>query len=176
MPEGHQRLLLAIFGPLTGWAFIGAGIYAWLRRPENRVGALMTALGFAACLAALRVATEPAVFIAGLLAIALQYAVLYHLLVAFPTGTLQTGFERVVVGIGYFSALVVHPVQVLFQDTAAQGLPENPLLVASERDVVAALSDFASGSVSLCWYLSRSSSRDAGAPRATPSDVRWRRC
>jgi signal transduction histidine kinase len=142
MPEGHQRLLLAIFGPLTGWAFIGAGIYAWLRRPENRVGALMTALGFAACLAALRVATEPAVFIAGLLAIALQYAVLYHLLVAFPTGTLQTGFERIVVGIGYFSALVVHPVQVLFQDTAAQGLPENPLLVASERDVVAALSDF----------------------------------
>ena len=36
---GHQRYLLVVFGPLTGWAFIGTGIYAWLRRPENGFGA-----------------------------------------------------------------------------------------------------------------------------------------
>ena len=86
---GHQRELIAVFGPLTGWAFIGAGIFAWLRRPENRVGALMTAVGFSACLAALRVSTEPWVFVTGLLFIALQWALLYHLLLAFPSGTLQ---------------------------------------------------------------------------------------
>jgi hypothetical protein len=38
---GHQRELIAVFGPLTGSAFIGAGIVAWLRRPDNRVGALI---------------------------------------------------------------------------------------------------------------------------------------
>jgi len=34
---GHQRELIAVFGPLTGWAFIGAGVVAWLRRPDNSV-------------------------------------------------------------------------------------------------------------------------------------------
>ena len=29
-----------------GWAFIYAGLYAWWRRPENRIGALMTLVGF----------------------------------------------------------------------------------------------------------------------------------
>ena len=68
-------MLIAVFGPLTGWAFIGTGVFAWLRRPENRVGGLMIAVGFAACLGALRVSTEPWVFITGLLFIALPYAV-----------------------------------------------------------------------------------------------------
>ena len=139
-PEGHQRTLIAVFGPLTGWAFIGTGIFAWLRRPENRVGGLMVAVGFAACLGALRVSTEPWVFITGLLFIALPYAVLYHLLVAFPTGTVASRAERLLVGVGYLSAIVVHPVQVLFQDTGLQGLPSNPLLIASEPDLVSTLS------------------------------------
>src|SRR4051794_2627468 len=29
-----------------GWAFIGAGLYAWWRRPEQPVGQLMTLVGF----------------------------------------------------------------------------------------------------------------------------------
>src|SRR5918992_3808063 len=107
-PEGHQRELITVFGPLIGWAFIGTGIFAWLRQPDNRFGALMTAIGFSACLAALRVSTEPWVFIDGLLFIALPYAVLYHLLLAFPSGTLQSSFERVLVAATYISAVIVH--------------------------------------------------------------------
>jgi hypothetical protein len=130
---GHQRELIAVFGPLTGWAFIGAGIFAWLRRPENRVGALMTAVGFSACLAALRVSTEPWVFVTGLLFIALQWALLYYLLLAFPSGTLQGRFEFLLVVTSYLSAAVVHPLQVvLFIDTARAGLPENPLLLVGD--------------------------------------------
>src|SRR5918999_2610190 len=108
---GHQRELIAITGPLIGWAFIGTGIFAWLRRPENRIGALMIAVGFSACLAGLRVATEPWVFIFGLLFITSQWALLYHMLLAFPSGTLRSGLERVLVGAMYVSSLVVHPVQ-----------------------------------------------------------------
>jgi signal transduction histidine kinase len=137
---GHQRELITVFGPLIGWAFIGTGIFAWLRRPENRVGALMTAVGFCACLAALRVSTEPWVFIFGLLFIALQWALLYHLLLAFPSGNLQSRLERLLVAATYFSAVVAHPVQVLFQDTTRLGLPENVLLIEGNRDLSVTLS------------------------------------
>jgi signal transduction histidine kinase len=137
---GHQRTLIAVTGPLIGWAFIGTGIFAWLRRPENRFGALMTAVGFSACLAGLRVSTEPWVFIIGLLFITSQWALLYHMLLAFPGGTLRSRLERLLVLGMYFSAWVVHPVQVLFQDTALLGLPENPLLVDANTDLARALS------------------------------------
>jgi signal transduction histidine kinase len=137
---GHQRTLIAVFGPVTGWAFVGTGIFAWLRRPENGFGALMTAVGFSACLGALRVSTEPWVFITGLLFIAVPYAVLYHLLLAFSGGALGGRTERLLVAASYVSAAVVQPIQVLFQDTTLQGLPANPLLVASDPDVVSALS------------------------------------
>jgi hypothetical protein len=44
-------------------------------------------------------------------------------LLAFPAGALPSRRERVLVAAGYVSALVVHPVQVLFQDTDRMGLP-----------------------------------------------------
>jgi len=141
---GHQRELIAVTGPLIGWAFVGTGIYAWLRQPENRLGPLMTAVGFSACLAGLRVATEPWVFIFGLLFITSQWALLYHMLLAFPGGTLRGGIERLLVAATYFSALVLHPVQVLFQDTTRIGHPENPLLVEANRDLATTLSRFRS--------------------------------
>ena len=137
---GHQRELVAITGPLIGWAFIGAGIYAWLREPDNRFGALMTAVGFSACFAGLRVATEPWIFIVGLLFITSQWALLYHMLLAFPGGTLQGGFERLLVATMYVSAWVAHPIQVLFQDTTRIGVPENPLLIEGHGDLSVTLS------------------------------------
>ncbi len=137
---GHQRELIAVTGPLIGWAFIGTGIFAWLRRPENRFGALMTAVGFSACLAGLRVSTDPWVFIFGLLFITSQWALLYHLLLAFPGGFLQSRLERLLVAAMYFSAVVVHPVQVLFQDTSRIGFPDNPLLIEGHPDLSTALS------------------------------------
>ena len=132
---GHQRELIAITGPLIGWAFIGTGIHAWLRRPDNRFGALMTAVGFSACLAGLRVSTEPWVFIFGLLFITSQWALLYHMLLAFPGGRLQSPIELLLVVCTYLSAWVVHPVQVLFQDTSRLGFPGNPLLIEGHSDL-----------------------------------------
>ena len=137
---GHQRELIALAGPITGWAFVGTGIYVWWRRPESIFGALMTAVGFSACLASLRVATDPATFITGLIFIALPYAVLYHMLLAFPTGRVPTRFQGALVVTGYASALVAHPLQVLLQDTAPAGLPPNPLLLVALPEVVGAIS------------------------------------
>jgi peptidoglycan/LPS O-acetylase OafA/YrhL len=49
LASDHQtvRAVWAIFAPAVGWSFIGTGLYAWRRRPESRIGALMILLGFA---------------------------------------------------------------------------------------------------------------------------------
>lgn len=42
-----DRGFTAALGLLVGWSFIGTGLFAWRRRPDNRTGALMAAVGFA---------------------------------------------------------------------------------------------------------------------------------
>ncbi|HEX2232809.1 MAG TPA: sensor histidine kinase [Thermoleophilaceae bacterium] len=172
---GHQRELIAITGPVIGWAFIGTGVYAWARQPDNRLGALMTAVGFSSCLAGLRVSTEPWVFIVGLLFITSQWALLFHMLLAFPRGVVETGFERLLVAAMYFSSVVVHPVMTLFHDTTRQGFPENPLLIGDGTD----LSDltrvrfwFTLGLlVALTVILAQRWSAQRGAPRKALAPV-----
>jgi hypothetical protein len=39
--------LSAGLGLFVGWSWIGVGLFAWWRRPDNRFGVLMTAVGFA---------------------------------------------------------------------------------------------------------------------------------
>ncbi|MGH2980708.1 MAG: histidine kinase [Solirubrobacterales bacterium] len=138
--DGHQRVLIAVCGPLTGWAFIGTGIVAWLRRPESNFGALMVAIGFSACLASLRVATDPWIFITGLVFITLPYGVLYHMLLAYPDGALHGRLERVLAVAFYVSVIVVHPIWVLFFDTVRIGMPSNPLLISDEPDLASTIS------------------------------------
>ena len=87
---GHHRDLIAIFGPVIGAAFIGTGVFAWLRRPDNRFGALMLAVGFSYCLSGLIVTNDSWTFIGGLALIAVPYALLFHILLAFPSGRLET--------------------------------------------------------------------------------------
>jgi len=41
------RAFQGILGLFIGWSWIGAGLIAWWRRPDNRFGVLMTAVGFA---------------------------------------------------------------------------------------------------------------------------------
>src|ERR671922_1967340 len=42
-----MRVATAIVAPIVGLAFISTGVFAWWRRPLNRFGLLMTAVGFA---------------------------------------------------------------------------------------------------------------------------------
>src|SRR5206468_6926961 len=83
-----------ILGPFVGWSFIGVGLFAWWRRPENRVGALMTTVGFTFFLGALSDANESVVYGFGLLVGALWAAVIVHMLLAFPSGRLEGRWPR----------------------------------------------------------------------------------
>jgi signal transduction histidine kinase len=148
-PGGHHRGLIAVFGPVIGWAFIGTGILAWLRRPANRTGALMVAVGFTYCLSGLIVANEPALFTLGLLFIALPYAILVHILAAFPRGRLETRADRAIVWATYFSATLWHWATVVVQDNARIGLPRNLVRIGDAPELLNALtkSRFAFGIV-----------------------------
>jgi signal transduction histidine kinase len=126
-----------VFIPLVGWSFIGTGLFAWWRQPENRFGALMTAVGFVWFLAGLITSDVPALFAIGGIFNSLPYALLLHMLVAFPSGRLETRWERFLIGLAYFDTIVLQAFVILFVDTTdpevCPGCPENPLLVSESE-------------------------------------------
>src|SRR5215210_15163 len=79
---------------LLGFSFSVSGLVAWTRRPENRFGALMVAAGFASFLTAANDANDSLVFTLGFLASGLVFAILAHLLLAFPRGALESRIAR----------------------------------------------------------------------------------
>jgi len=81
----------AIFGPAVVWSFVGTGLYAWRRRPESRIGALMVLLGFAWCVAALSFANSRLLYSFALVAGGLWGGVFLHLVMSFPSGRLAAG-------------------------------------------------------------------------------------
>jgi hypothetical protein len=71
---------------VIGFGFVGTGAFAWLRRPNNPVGALMMGTGFAWYLSVGGL-TEPSLpFTVGQAVSNLFVATAIHLLLAFPSG------------------------------------------------------------------------------------------
>jgi signal transduction histidine kinase len=91
---GHGGWVDAGLGLVVGWSFAGAGITAWVRRPANRTGYFLIAVGFAWFLD--RLATTPIAWLATPCQLfrGLYLALLAHLLLAFPTGRLTSPAAR----------------------------------------------------------------------------------
>ena len=87
-------------------AYIGTGLFAWSRRPHNRTGALMTAVGFAFFLCVLAASEQEVVFTIGLLLSNLFLIAALHMVLAFPTGRLATRGLRRVIAVAYVSSVV----------------------------------------------------------------------
>ena len=119
-----------------GWGFAGAGIFAWWRRPENRIGPLMTLVGFLWFLGALGSADAAWAYTLGLLVGALWLGALVHMLVAFPTGRVEPGLERGVVVLGWSVSIVLPFVAALVtaRPNDCRDCPDN-LLLAWDSDV-----------------------------------------
>ncbi|MCW2996415.1 MAG: hypothetical protein JWQ18_3910 [Conexibacter sp.] len=101
------KTLTATLGPFIGLSFCGTGVFAWSRRPHNRFGALMTAVGFAWFLAGLAEANDPWVYTLGAYLGPLYFVLVAHMLLAFPNGRLETTAARTLLAIGYLDALFV---------------------------------------------------------------------
>jgi len=114
-----------------GWSFIGTGLYAMWRRPEQPIGRLMTLVGFLWFLGALPESDSAWVHTVGLALGGLWAGPLVHLLIAFPTGNVAPGLERTLVRLAYVLPLL-QPLVLLFTADPAgncRNCPDNLLLV-----------------------------------------------
>jgi signal transduction histidine kinase len=126
----------------AGWSFAGTGLYAWDRRPDNRVGPLMTAAGFTWFFQGLQASNNDAVFAIGSIFGAVPYAILVHLLLSFPSGRLDTRLQRLIAASGYFTTIALQLVWALFADPAQSGCdncPENPILIGGHQGIAEAI-------------------------------------
>jgi signal transduction histidine kinase len=87
----------ALADVLAGWALIGAGVIAWLRRPGSRAALLVGAVGVVWLAADVRFVEAAATNTAGELLRGTYWLILAVLLVTFPTGDAETRLERVTV-------------------------------------------------------------------------------
>jgi hypothetical protein len=107
--------------------YILAGLIAWWRRPDSRLGLLMIAGGFASGLSALQLRQVDSLYTVGAAFDILPAAVFLHVFLAFPEGRLRSRFERLIVGAAYGCAIGLQLVKMSFGAFA----PRNLLEVAS---------------------------------------------
>jgi signal transduction histidine kinase len=103
-PTGASTLFLALELPVivaVGWSFIFVGLYASARRPHNRVGTLMTIVGFAWFIPAIGWIPTPLTATIYYVGAPFYLAVLAHIFVAFPSGRLHQRVDRATVAVAY---------------------------------------------------------------------------
>ena len=113
-PRSLLYLLIAIVG--VSWSFVAAGLVAWSRRPDNRTGALMVAVGLAYTLLGLRLVGTPWAFTLHLLLASLPVAILAHLIAVFPDGRATTRLQHVFIVANYATTVPLAFVQLLLVD------------------------------------------------------------
>jgi signal transduction histidine kinase len=131
------RGVVATLGLAVGWGFIGAGLFAWSRRPDSSLGSLMVATGFAWFVAALSTSDIPLVFSIGALWGSIYVVTAMHVLLAAPEGSLAPGDRRIIQA-GYLLVTVgVVPLFFFFDPaTQCEECPENVFLIEKSETAV----------------------------------------
>ena len=131
--HADQSAVYLALTPLAGLSFAAAGLVAWSRRPENRTGPLLIAVGFAWFLGSLIAANASAVFTLGTALASLFIAAFVHLVLAFPSGRLAAAGERALVAASYAVALLAPTSQLLTEDRPADcdGCPESAITLTN---------------------------------------------
>ena len=132
---------------LVGWSFVACGTFLWARRPANRLGPLMTAVGMTWLLGrAMLLVPSPVVYTAGMWLSDL-WAVMFALfLLSFPTGRLTSRADLAIVGIFLFVSIPLEFLWLLFY-VPANGL--NVLAVAPNEDAAHVLDTIQRALISL---------------------------
>jgi signal transduction histidine kinase len=144
LASDHQeaKAAFAIFGPAVGWGFIGTGLWAWRREPENLTGRLLVGLGFAWLLSTLESANAALPYTIGLTLGGLWGSFFLHLGMTFPSGRIDTRLDRAIVIAGYLIFPLAIVPGLLFagpQDLDCAGCPANVLLIERDEDLAGVL-------------------------------------
>ena len=165
--EKPVTILLAV--PI-GLAFVGSGLYAWLRRPGNRTGALMTAAGLLWFIGALTELDDPWAYSIGSALGLAPFIPLTWLFLAYPSGRLEAPAYRALVGLAAVLALFVQPLLLLVdpEATACDGCPRNALLV-SDQETVARIAGVVGPALGLALLVATLAALARRWVRATPA-------
>jgi len=129
--------------------YVTAGVIAWWRRPESRLGPLMVAGGLASAFSGWQLAEASGPYTFGAAFDIVPAALFLHVCLAFPDGRLRSRFERVLVGFAYFSAVGLQLVKL-----ALGGVnPANLLDVWRQPDLVSTVEDIQLLSLSACCLV-----------------------
>ncbi len=129
---------------LVGWSFIGTGLFAWWRRPLNRTGMLMTAVGFTWFICSLTISDVAGIFIVGVALNNLVIILLAYLVFAFPSGRLDSTYARLLIWLGFLDGVVLQilGLLVLKRPTPQMNCPDcpnNPLALTQNVDLFTVL-------------------------------------
>jgi signal transduction histidine kinase len=122
----------------VGWAFVLAGLLAWLRRPANHLGPLMLAAGMAYLARQLRYSQDALLFTVFFLLGDLCFALVGHSILAYPSGRVDGRWARRLVVAGY-ATVIVFPLAVLLLHGTQGSLismtpvPRRSLLLVADR-------------------------------------------
>jgi len=132
-----DRGVWAVLNAALGASFVGTGLYAWWRRPENRTGAVMTWVGFLFFLSALEFSNDSWLSALGSFTDPLPIAGLAHLVLAYPSGRLRSRYHRWLIALAYINATLFQLPGMFFWDSTAgcATCPTNPLLISSHPDL-----------------------------------------
>ena len=130
--------LQAVLVALTGGSFVAAGLIARTRRPSNRTGLLLIAVGFTWFVSAgLLGANDSLLWTIGLSLSAIPAGFLIHLLIAYPSGRLQSGWERGLVVTGYVLVSVANFAHIPVDEDPVgcmnEGCPDNAFLIRDDE-------------------------------------------
>jgi PAS domain S-box-containing protein len=141
--EGTNRWSTIAFMLTVGTAFVGSGLVALARRPENRTGIYLAAVGYFGFLNGLTASTNEWVFALGFAAEGFIWIPFTALILAFPTGQLETRLARAIPGAVGALLTASSVALLLFDSTPApercEDCPGSPIVVTELPGLTAAV-------------------------------------
>lgn len=104
--NSNADIALAVADLVAGLVFVGCGVVAWGRRPESRVGLLLTLAGIAWFLGTFAASGDSRYADFGTLFLTLHRGPLVHALVSYPSGRLERWPERATVAFAYVVSFI----------------------------------------------------------------------
>ncbi|HET7380324.1 MAG TPA: hypothetical protein VFJ24_09810, partial [Gaiellales bacterium] len=136
----HNTTAFLILGLTVTWSFMVAGLVAWTRRPANRIGPLMCATGLAWLTTGLTDSPNDVLATLGFLGTDLWLALLIHLMLAYPSGSVGSRRARWLTIAVYLDvwglALLALPFMDPRTDGSSPGSARNLLMVDHSHNLV----------------------------------------
>jgi signal transduction histidine kinase len=128
----------------VAWTYVGAGLIAWFRRPQSRIGLLLVGAGFALLVRRLQYSDSSFVFTLAFSLAELSNVFIAHAVLSYPTGRLRDRIEVVLVRIGYALVVALPAAALLFYDPRTTpclfycgfGAPPDSLILVHGSDTV----------------------------------------